>query len=148
MTDSDEESCSSENNWPMNEDWMMDILRGDDKSDVKPKINVIYCLNIFHLNGIDGHIFKEVLYYLYQYFSAKSISQHGTSNLSDLIMATIKYEIGNNSSENQMDIVIKLLPQDPFGRYFVTINQFDLREIMFYTTVIIINQYYVFNNDA
>lgn len=42
MTDSDEESSISENNWPMNEDWMMDILKGDDKSDVKPKINVIY----------------------------------------------------------------------------------------------------------
>lgn len=54
MTDSDEESSCSENNWPMNEDWIMGILKGDDNSDVKPKINVIYCLNIFfHLNGID-----------------------------------------------------------------------------------------------
>lgn len=65
-------------------------------------------------------------------------------------MATIKYEIGNDSTENQMDIIIKLLPQDPFGRYFVTINQFDLREIMFYTMVIIIiNQYHLYlYNDA
>lgn len=50
-------------------------------------------------------------------------------------MASIKYEIGENSNEKQLDIVIKLLPQDPFGRYFVTINQFDLREIQFYTKV-------------
>lgn len=50
-------------------------------------------------------------------------------------MASIKYEIGDNSNEQQLDIVIKLLPQDPFGRYFVTINQFDLREIQFYTKV-------------
>lgn len=50
-------------------------------------------------------------------------------------MASIKYEIGENCDERQLDIVIKLLPQDPFGRYFVTINQFDLREIQFYTTV-------------
>lgn len=50
-------------------------------------------------------------------------------------MASIKYEIGDNSNEKQLDIVIKLLPQDPFGRYFVTINQFDLREIQFYTKV-------------
>lgn len=50
-------------------------------------------------------------------------------------MASIKYELGDNSNEKQLDIVIKLLPQDPFGRYFVTINQFDLREIQFYTKV-------------
>lgn len=73
-----------------------------------------------------------------QYFSAKSICQHGVSNLSDLIMASIKYEIGDNSNEKQLDIVIKLLPQDPFGRYFVTINQFDLREIQFYTKVCVL----------
>lgn len=78
----------------------------------------------------------------FQYFSAKSICQHGVSNLSDLIMASIKYEIGDNSSEKQLDIVIKLLPQDPFGRYFVTINQFDLREIQFYTKVCIFNGSY------
>lgn len=70
-----------------------------------------------------------------QYFSAKSICQHGISNLSDLIMATIKYEIDGESTEKHMNIIIKLLPQDPFGRYFVTINQFDLREIKFYTKV-------------
>lgn len=52
-------------------------------------------------------------------------------------MASIKYEIGDSSNEKQLDIVIKLLPQDPFGRYFVTINQFDLREIQFYTKVCI-----------
>lgn len=57
------------------------------------------------------------------------------SNLSDLIMASVKYELGDASNEKQLDIVIKLLPQDPFGRYFVTINQFDLREIRFYTKV-------------
>lgn len=79
-----------------------------------------------------------------QYFSAKSICQHGVSNLSDLIMASIKYEIGDNSNEKQIDIVIKLLPQDPFGRYFVTINQFDLREIQFYTKVCISFDSYFF----
>lgn len=59
-------------------------------------------------------------------------------------MATIKYELGNNSDEKQMDIIIKLLPQDPFGRYFVTINQFDLREIQFYTKVIVISAFFMF----
>lgn len=40
MTDSEEETSGSDNNWPMNEDWMINILKGDDKSDAKVKINV------------------------------------------------------------------------------------------------------------
>lgn len=51
-------------------------------------------------------------------------------------MASITYEIGDGNDEKSLDIVIKLLPHDPFGRYFVTINQFDLREIQFYTKVV------------
>lgn len=50
-------------------------------------------------------------------------------------MTSITYEIGDDNVEKHLDLVIKLLPQDPFGRYFVTINQFDLREIQFYTKV-------------
>lgn len=40
MADSDEESTNSENSWPMNEDWLMDILKEDSKSDGKITINV------------------------------------------------------------------------------------------------------------
>lgn len=40
MTDSDEDSNASENQWPMDEPWLLDLLRGDDKSDAKVKINV------------------------------------------------------------------------------------------------------------
>lgn len=40
MSDSEEESNNSEKNWPMNEDWMLDILKDDDKSDAKVKIIV------------------------------------------------------------------------------------------------------------
>lgn len=65
----------------------------------------------------------------------KAICQQRIGNLSDLIMATIRYEVGTGTDEKHMDLIIKLLPQDPFGRYFVTINQFDLREIQFYTKV-------------
>lgn len=50
-------------------------------------------------------------------------------------MTSITYEIGDENVEKHLDLIIKLLPQDPFGRYFVTINQFDLREIQFYTKV-------------
>lgn len=42
MSDSEEESNSTENNWPMNEEWLMGILRGDNQApdDTKVKINV------------------------------------------------------------------------------------------------------------
>lgn len=46
MSESEEESSNSENNWPMNEDWMLDILKDDDKSEAKVKINVIQPLNM------------------------------------------------------------------------------------------------------
>lgn len=41
MSDSEGDTSGSENNWPMNEDWLMEILKGDDQSDAKVKINVI-----------------------------------------------------------------------------------------------------------
>lgn len=41
MSESEEDSSNSENNWPMNEDWMLDILKDDDKSEAKVKINVM-----------------------------------------------------------------------------------------------------------
>lgn len=63
------------------------------------------------------------------------MDEHGVSNLSDLITASMTYEIGDGDDEKKLDIVIKLLPHDPFSRYFVTINQFDYREIQFYTRV-------------
>lgn len=41
MTDSEEDSINSESNWPMNEDWMIEILKGDNNSEDNVKINVI-----------------------------------------------------------------------------------------------------------
>ena len=35
----------------------------------------------------------------------------------------------------KLNLVAKLLPQDPFNRAFVIETQFDLREIKFYTEV-------------
>lgn len=40
MSDSEDDSSLSENKWPMNEDWLMNVLKGDDTSDGKVKINV------------------------------------------------------------------------------------------------------------
>lgn len=46
------------------------------------------------------------------------------------------YDIENETVDGaRLEIIIKLLPHDPFSRYFVTEAQFDLREIKFYTKV-------------
>lgn len=42
MSESDDDSNVSENNWPMNEDWLIEILRGEDQTGEKVKINVIF----------------------------------------------------------------------------------------------------------
>lgn len=63
------------------------------------------------------------------------------SNLSDILTVSVEYKIDtqiaveSTSSTLKLDMIIKLLPHDPFSRYFVTEAQFDLREIKFYTTV-------------
>lgn len=48
MSDSEEDSNNSEKNWPMNEDWMLDILKDDDKSEAKVKINVRFDIQLVY----------------------------------------------------------------------------------------------------
>lgn len=84
-------------------------------------------------------LFKKNFYTLIlqpQDFSVKAACQNGVSNLSDLLSVSVIYEL--NTAPNApkcIDLIIKLLPHDPFSRYFVTEAQFDLREIKFYTKV-------------
>lgn len=40
MSDSEEDSSLSESKWPMNEEWLMTVLKGDDTTDAKVKILV------------------------------------------------------------------------------------------------------------
>lgn len=61
--------------------------------------------------------------------------QNGVSNLSDLLAVSVIYELNQTGQPKCIDLIIKLLPHDPFSRYFVTEAQFDLREIKFYTHV-------------
>lgn len=62
-------------------------------------------------------------------------SENSESVLSELIAASINYQIEGGGEEKSLDLIIKLLPLDPFSRYFVTEAEFDLREIKFYTEV-------------
>lgn len=56
--------------------------------------------------------------------------------LSDILAVTVDYALPLATPRpRHLHIIVKLLPQDPYSRYFVTEAQFDLREIKFYTKV-------------
>lgn len=59
MSESGDESSLSENNWPMNEEWLIGILKMDDQTDGSVKINVNpfgktieKCTILFHKRSI------------------------------------------------------------------------------------------------
>lgn len=118
MTDTEEDSASSDS-WPVNEDWLIDMLKHHHSTDNDVKIAD---------------------------FSAKQGCSDGVSNLSDILAVSVTYNVSasptepaltqlSDGSEN-LEFIIKLLPHDPFSRYFVTEAKFDLREIKFYTRVL------------
>lgn len=118
MTDTEEDSASSES-WPVNEDWLIEMLKQH------------------HTTTNDIKIAD---------FSAKQGCNDGVSNLSDILAVCVVYNISQSASESaslevsseneKLEFIIKLLPHDPFSRYFVTEAKFDLREIKFYTRVL------------
>lgn len=118
MTDTEEDSASSDS-WPVNEDWLIEMLKQH------------------HGTSNDIKIAD---------FSAKQGCNDGVSNLSDILAVSVTYNISksstelassdNDSNSEKLEFIIKLLPHDPFSRYFVTEAKFDLREIKFYTRVL------------
>ncbi|XP_015603813.1 uncharacterized protein LOC107271843 [Cephus cinctus] len=60
----------------------------------------------------------------------------GESVLSDILAVNVDYRTKPDDARNELSVIVKLLPQDPFSRFFVTEAQFDLREIKFYTQVV------------
>ncbi|KAF6212726.1 hypothetical protein GE061_010433 [Apolygus lucorum] len=57
------------------------------------------------------------------------------SALSDILSVVVRYRPSPDEDVLTLALVLKLLPRDPFSRFFVTEAQFDLREIKFYTKV-------------
>lgn len=118
MTDTEEDSASSDS-WPVNEDWLIEMLKQH------------------HSTTNDIKIAD---------FSAKQGCSDGVSNLSDILAVSVTYNISQSATEvasaeltdisEKLEFIIKLLPHDPFSRYFVTEAKFDLREIKFYTRVL------------
>lgn len=66
-------------------------------------------------------------------FEVAKGSESSESVLSDILAVSVEAEVDN--TKKYFDFIIKLLPVDPFSRYFVTEAEFDLREIKFYTKV-------------
>ncbi|KAK9505445.1 hypothetical protein O3M35_009503 [Rhynocoris fuscipes] len=63
------------------------------------------------------------------------ILSQAESALSDILSIKVTYECPPAQQSTTISLVLKLLPRDPFSRFFVTEAQFDLREIKFYTKV-------------
>lgn len=57
------------------------------------------------------------------------------SVLSAIMRIRVQYVITATNSVQDVSMIVKELPEDPFNRFFVTEGQFDFREIKFYTQV-------------
>lgn len=112
MSDSEdtEDSCAE---WPIGKEWLENMLNKRHNGDEVTKIQV-----------------KE--------FTVRPGCTTGESVLSDILAVNVDYLTSADDEVKKISAIVKLLPQDPFSRYFVTEAQFDLREIKFYTQVSII----------
>ncbi|KAL1508844.1 hypothetical protein ABEB36_003675 [Hypothenemus hampei] len=115
MSESEEECSDNLTDWPVTEEWLLAVLREHHK-DLKDTSAAITIIE----------------------FTVKPGCETGESVLSDILAVTVTYCIRGDpdGANHSLNFIIKLLPQDPFSRFFVTEAQFDLREIKFYTKVV------------
>ncbi|CAH0552563.1 unnamed protein product [Brassicogethes aeneus] len=113
MSESEEETSSGAD-WPVTEEWLQAVLKEHHKDLEDPSA----------ISVLD--------------FTVKPGCDVGESVLSDILAVAVKYCLrkDTDTTTNNLSFIIKLLPQDPFSRFFVTEAQFDLREIKFYTQVV------------
>ncbi|XP_067004874.1 uncharacterized protein [Anabrus simplex] len=112
MSDSEDESSGGE--WPVTGEWLESMLATYHQGQGEPRVSV----------AVDE-------------FSVRPGCDAGESVLSDILAVNVEYHVTPGPPDMQtLDLIIKLLPHDPFSRYFVTEAQFDLREIRFYTQVV------------
>lgn len=118
MSDSEDTDGSGVVEWPVSKEWLENILK------------------IYHSSGTDGGE-GEGPKVTVEDFEVSPGCVSGESVLSDILAVAVDYTL--DGQEVKLKVIVKLLPQDPFSRFFVTEAQFDLREIKFYTQV---NFYY------
>lgn len=113
MSESEDDSTSGAD-WPVTEEWLQAVLKQHHNE--LPEPSTITVVDFTVRPGCDA----------------------GESVLSDILAVAVKYCLKDDPAEtaHALSFIIKLLPQDPFSRFFVTEAQFDLREIKFYTQVV------------
>ncbi|XP_078033135.1 putative oxidoreductase dhs-27 [Augochlora pura] len=116
-------------NWDWNMDW--DWEDADDSSsgteELKPEIDKQW------LDGILREFHKEPVT-----ITECNVNPYCMSNdsvLSTIISVKVKYVLTESNTTQDLSLIVKELPKDPFSRFFVNEGQFDLREIKFYTQV-------------
>lgn len=111
MSDS-EKYAESKPDWPVSVEWLKNILRSHHNNFEDPAITILA-------------------------YSVKPGCDPSESVLSRIVAVSVEYcfESVRSSDTHNLRLIIKMLPQDPFSRFFVTEAQFDLREIKFYTEV-------------
>lgn len=111
MSESEEESSAAD--WPVTEEWLQAVLKEHHNELLDPS-SITVCD-----------------------FTVRPGCDSGESVLSDILAVAVKYQLKEDPPDlsHSLSFIIKLLPQDPFSRFFVTEAQFDLREIKFYTQV-------------
>lgn len=121
MSDNEEDSSTPDSTeWPVTEEWLENVLRQHHDDIENPRISIVE-------------------------FSVRPGCDTHESVLSDILAVNVEYKLIplHGDETHFLSFIIKLLPQDPFSRFFVTEAQFDLREIKFYTQVSInINYFY------
>ncbi|CAD6233836.1 GSCOCG00007331001-RA-CDS [Cotesia congregata] len=115
MSDSEDTDGSGVVEWPVSKEWLENILK------------------IYHSSGTEGGE-GESPKVTVEDFEVSPGCVSGESVLSDILAVAVDYTL--DGEEVKLKVIVKLLPQDPFSRFFVTEAQFDLREIKFYTQVV------------
>ncbi|XP_018328541.1 uncharacterized protein LOC108739233 [Agrilus planipennis] len=105
-------STTSDADWPVTEEWLQAVLKQHHKDLEEPS----------SITVVD--------------FAVRPGCDARDNVLSDILAVSVKYKLQGNDDIHSLNFIIKLLPQDPFSRFFVTEAQFDLREISFYTQIV------------
>ena len=125
MSDSEDESSGEES--PVTSEWLEAILAS-------------YHQQELHHNrdggGDDAEEDGVELSISIGEFSVGPGCDAGECVLSDILAVKVQYRVSPGTPDPRtLNLIVKLLPHDPFSRFFVTEAQFDLREIKFYTQV-------------
>lgn len=126
MSDSEEDSYDWET--PVTSEWLEAILASYHQQELHH--------NSGGCSGEDDEESGAELRVSIGEFSVGPGCDAGECVLSDILAVKVQYQVSPGTPDTRsLSLIVKLLPHDPFSRYFVTEAQFDLREIKFYTQV-------------